>query len=231
MAEKKCLRCKEAMDPIAIPAFDVKTKVVHWCSKCGTVDVEGDDTVYETKLAEFADAVGAELGDKFLADTKVKEDRMLAILNRLAEMTQGKDMYRNISSGYVLILSVKEGEAIEKEFPELGIKRIRAQWGGEWKDLYAVTVPSLLATITDIFCGKRLAFQQQPVKRGQNPRQGDTTGLTWWKPGEEHPDGDGAKTTCDWQECEVNAETECSGCGIPLCEEHAGSCGYCPQCD
>jgi len=102
-----------------------------------------------------------------------RRERLLALLNALAVHPDFGRIYDSTGRDLVFHWGPEKEEkdailAIEEEFPELGLDE---RDGG-----YAITVASLLATVTDVLCGKRLGFIQEA--------DGRTSGFTWWKPRE-----------------------------------------------
>lgn len=76
-----------------------------------------------------------------------KKYRLIELLNKLAEIEP--NIYKQCSH---IVVDVEHDSALrdlEKEYPELGLLCTPA---------CCVTVASLLATITEIFCGERLCF-------------------------------------------------------------------------
>jgi len=106
-----------------------------------------------------------------------RRNRLLVLLNKLVAQPGGEDMYWH-SRPTMLVIPSEEALALEKEFPELGLKKLS-------EENYAVTIASLLATVTDVLCGRRLAFQLHDPEDGSDPRDNDTVGFQWWTPGKE----------------------------------------------
>lgn len=100
-----------------------------------------------------------------------RRERLLALLNALNSHPDFGNIYESIGKDLVFHWGPEKAEKdkileIEEEFPELGLDE---RDGG-----YAITVASLLATITDVLCGKRMGFVQEA--------DGSTSGFAWWRP-------------------------------------------------
>jgi|GEM_PF-2971546 len=107
-----------------------------------------------------------------------RRERLLALLNALDHHPIFGELYSKYGQNILMHWGPEKGEldevlALEEEFPELGLKDV----GGG----LAVTFASLLATITDVLCGERLAFKQEPIDGG-DPREGKTVGFQWTTP-------------------------------------------------
>ena len=74
------------------------------------------------------------------------EARLMKLMNLLAKINP--NIYKECS---IPIASGDNLAKLEEEFPELVIAKEDEQW--------TMTVPALIATITDILCDKKLAFQ------------------------------------------------------------------------
>lgn len=106
-----------------------------------------------------------------------KKERLLALLNALVCVPGGKDIYEKIGQRGILHLTKEQGDDLLAQYPELGL---RTQ-----DDHYIVTVAALLASITEVLCGERLAF----VIEDNDDNEIITTGFRWWKNPDAPPEG------------------------------------------
>lgn len=98
-----------------------------------------------------------------------RPQRLLDILNTIVKLPGGNNLYAEMGSVRMPEVAEETALELEERFPELGIKLSAGH--------YYITVASLFATITDVLCGKRLAFQ---VK--EEGEQIITKGFQWWLP-------------------------------------------------
>jgi ribosomal protein L7/L12 len=115
-----------------------------------------------------------------------RAQELLDLLNALRSHPDFDSVYKSIGQHLIFHFEKEEGEALEDRFPKLGLKDVGGGLG--------VTVASLLATVTDVLCDKRLAFKQEPVDGG-DAREGKTVGFQWWNPGEKYKALDKAAET------------------------------------
>lgn len=142
-------------------------------NKCIRVLMERDG-MDEEEAREFFEfnTIGAWAGpgtpafvEDLIHDTTEAEERLLKMLNEAWACLPGRCIYEEFNT------AMSWGEAFHKlkeleqgDYPELGI--VEAKKG--------MTVLSLIATIAEVLCGRRLAAVVQ--------EDGTITGWTWWIP-------------------------------------------------
>jgi len=144
-------------------------------NKCIRVLVERDE-MEEDEARDFFEfnTIGAWVGEgtpafveHLIHDTTEVEERLLKLLNKAWDCMPSRCLYKEFNISMSFEDAYEKLKALERgDYPELGV--VEAKKG--------MTLLSLLATITDVLCGKRLAAQVDD--------QGIITGWTWWSPSE-----------------------------------------------
>ena len=96
-----------------------------------------------------------------------RKERLIGLMNRLAQIEPSiycKCCHEVVGTEHEKVLI-----ELEKEYPELGLHR------REPGEKFRVTFPSLLATVTDILCGKRICFNVDDKHLSK------TEGFRWWR--------------------------------------------------
>jgi len=142
-------------------------------NKCIRVLMERDG-MDEEEAREFFEfnTIGAWVGpgtpafvEDLIQDTTEAEERLLKVLNDAWACLPSRCLYKEFNTSMSWDDAYEKLQVLEREdYPELGI--VEAKKG--------MTLLSLLATVTDVLCGKRLAAKVDD--------DGYITGWTWWFP-------------------------------------------------
>jgi len=115
----------------------------------------------------------------------LRRQRLLDMLNDVVKKThKGHEFYQGCR-GTVIMLVRGEADIFETHFPELGVRPLEEpivfeEEGLKYTYTHEITVAGLLASITDVLCGKRLAFKQDVGDGEEDPREGRTMGFQWF---------------------------------------------------
>lgn len=96
-----------------------------------------------------------------------KQDKVILLLNEMINRVETQITYGQINKGFP-VADYPSFEAFEKENPEVGLTS------------YGWSILSMIATITDVLCGKRLAFMVE-CKDGVDKMDQIVTGVCWLK--------------------------------------------------
>jgi hypothetical protein len=98
---------------------------------------------------------------------ELKEDELITILNKMICACK-PFKYQDIN--YYIPQKDNQLVELEKEIPEVGLAKPNYSMDQE----FGTSTIAIMATITDIFCGKRLAWQIA--------ENGDIVGVQWYVP-------------------------------------------------